>query len=138
MLTVHERGEHGSTGLFQLEEQDVLVMGADQERHECPEPDRTHAHDLVCDVEQGVAADDATPLGGECREVVVQTLRERLELGRGDTGDERRLLDDPALSGLGRREAGECAVRRPPPCGAGSASARSSTVLAWATSSMAR
>ena len=94
-VAVDERREHGSPGLLELEEYDVVRARALQQRHVGPQPDAADTDDLVRDIDEGVSADRPPPVRSEGGQIVVEPGRDLVVLVPGHPGDQRRFLDDP-------------------------------------------
>ena len=71
-IAMHVAGDDGATGLFELQENDVFAAAALAQHDICAEADAAHPNDFVGDIDNGVAAENLTPLRGEGVEIVVK------------------------------------------------------------------
>jgi len=101
-LAIDVAGHDRSSGLFQLQKDDVFGAAAFEQRHVAPQTDAADTDHLMGDVDQRIAAQDTPPVRREGAEIVVDAGSNPLPRDRRNASDERWLLDDaPVPIGFG-------------------------------------
>src|SRR5215203_5613455 len=112
-IAMDVRGQHRAACLLELEEQNVSRAAALQQGNVRTEPDTSHAHNLVRDVDQCVTTNRPSPVRSQCQQVFVETLGDRCCIRVTNPSDQWRVLHNPPLSLMFGGEPRQGAVTRP-------------------------